>query len=366
MLADLIAKRDWTQEIVAVVLDVDKSLISKVIAGKRAVDAPLALKLGELFEIDPAEFLDLQASYDLAVARITERPDPDRKKRAYLYGELPVRAMIKRGWVAADSIRDTRAVEESVAKMLGPDWADGPLHHAAKKTNATAPSTPVQEVWLRRCRQVAAAMLVPEYSEDRLRWALTQMSRLLLSQHEVRHVPRLLAEAGVRFVIVESLPMAKIDGACLWLDPNSPVVAMSIRFDRIDNFWFVLRHEIEHVLRRDGLEDGALDAELDGARAGTGDDLPEAEREANRAAQEFCVPQGQLKRFMATKEPRVSERDFLAFARMVHVHPGLVAGQLQHHSGRYDRFRKHQVKVRSLVVPCATVDGWGEPAPLVE
>jgi len=35
----------------------------------------------------------------------------------------------------------------------------------------------------------------------------------------------------------------------LWLDDKSPVIALSMRFDRIDNFWFVLRHELEHVLR---------------------------------------------------------------------------------------------------------------------
>ena len=53
------------------------------------------------------------------------------------------------------------------------------------------------------------------------------------------HAPRILAEAGIRFTIVESLSTAKIDGACLWLDDQAPVIATSFRYDRIDNFWFV-------------------------------------------------------------------------------------------------------------------------------
>ena len=90
---------------------------------------------------------------------------------------------------------------------------------------------------------------------------------------EVRHVPRFLSECGIRYVIVETLPKANIDGVCFWLD-DFPVVGMSVRQDRIDNFWFVLRHELEHALNRDGRGDLSaekVDVDLEGDRAGTGD-----------------------------------------------------------------------------------------------
>ena len=80
----------------------------------------------------------------------------------------------------------------------------------------------------------------------------------------------ILAESGVRFVIVEALPQAKIDGVCFWLDKQAPVIGLSMRYNRIDNFWFVLRHEIEHVLKGHGRDapEGMIDAELEGDRAG--------------------------------------------------------------------------------------------------
>jgi HTH-type transcriptional regulator/antitoxin HigA len=62
--------------------------------------------------------------------------------------------------------------------------------------------------------------------------------------------------------MVEALPGSKIDGVCFWLNEVSPVVAVSSRFDRIDNFWFVLRNELEHVDRRHGLSAVMLDTEL--------------------------------------------------------------------------------------------------------
>ena len=55
----------------------------------------------------------------------------------------------------------------------------------------------------------------------------------------------------------------------------------------------------------------------------------------------------------------VAERKVLALAASLGVHPGLLVGQLQRRLRRYDLLRKHQVKVRELVVRSARTDGWG-------
>ena len=175
---------------------------------------------------------------------------------------------------------------------------------------------------------------------------------------------RILAESGIRFVIMEALPATKIDGVCFWLNEVSPVIGMTMRHDRIDNFWFVLRHELEHVLRQHGRRAAILDTELEGERAGVGMSVSEEERQANEAASNFCVPSKKMDRFVALKSPFFAERDILGFSRTIGVHPGLVAGQLQHRTGRYDRFRNHLVKIRSIVLPGAMSDGWGDVAPV--
>jgi HTH-type transcriptional regulator/antitoxin HigA len=172
-----------------------------------------------------------------------------------------------------------------------------------------------------------------------------------------------MAEAGIRFVLVESLKSSKIDGVCAYLGSDAPIIGMSLRIDRLDNFWFVLRHELEHVLRGHGKGSFVLDAELDGERGGTGDSVTEQERIANEAAADFCVPTKSIDQFMARKAPIFAERDVLGFARTLHIHPGLVAGQIHRKTGRYELFRKYLVKVRSMISPNAMVDGWGDVAP---
>jgi HTH-type transcriptional regulator/antitoxin HigA len=365
LIEELLEARGWTQRVLAIVLAADETSINKVVAGKRPVDAQLALSLGEVFGVAPERFLDLQKAYDLAQARLVARPDPKRVTRAYLFGGLPITEMIKRGWLDASDVRKVSEVEVALAKFFGVGTVNEIeiLPHAAKKTNVTGQATASQLAWLSRVRQITRDMLVGQYSPASLRAAIPKLRDLLSSAEEARKVPRILGEAGIRFVIVEALTGSKIDGVCFWLDDTSPVIALSLRFDRIDNFWFVLRHELEHVLNGDGKGALMLDTELEGERAGTGENIPAEERLANQAA-EFCVPQDAFSRFIARKSPFFAERDILGFARTLQVHPGLVAGQLQHKTGRYDRFRSHQVKIRSIVAPSAMVDGWGDVAPV--
>jgi HTH-type transcriptional regulator/antitoxin HigA len=361
LIAALMQDRGWTNRLLAVVLGVDENTVSRWVNGRRAIDAELAVMLEEVFGVRAEDFLDLQKSYDLAMARVAARPDPERATRAQLFGDLPVAEMIRRGWIAAKDVRDVPQVRSELMRFFGVNRVEDieVLPHAAKKTNVNVPVNGAQLAWLYRVREIASEMLVARYSGAAVRSAVGKLQNLLGAAEEARKAPRILAEAGIRFLIVESLPSAKIDGVCFWLNDNSPVIAISMRFDRIDNFWFVLRHEIEHVDREHGRAVVMFDPDLEAAA----DVVAEEERVANEAAADFCVPKRMMDAFIARKAPFFAERDILGFAKTIRVHPGLVAGQLRRRTGRYDRFGSHLVKIRSIVAPDTTVDGWGDVAP---
>ena len=364
----LLAEREWSQRTLAMVIGKGDAAVNKIILGKQSLDAETALLLEEVFEVPASRFLDLQKEYDLAIAKATARPDPARANRAHLFGGLPIAEMAKRGWLGAANPRNVEQVERALTNFFGVGAVDEIeiLPHAARKTMVNTEPTPAQLAWLYRVRSMATEMIVPRYTPQALESALRELKNLLVSAENVRKVPRLLADAGIRFVVVETLPSAKIDGVCFWLNDHSPVVGMTLRHDRNDNFWFVLRHELEHVRLGHGKDAMILDAELDGERAGTGPDVPEEERLANHAAANFGVPQSQMQAFIDRKAPLFSERDMIGFARSLGVHPGIVAGQLQHKTGRYERFRQHLAKIRTYILPTAYVDGWGDIAPVGE
>jgi len=363
----LLDSRGWSQRVLAIVLGVDETGLNKIVAGKRPVDADLALKLSQIFNVAAEAILELQKEYDLAMARLLARPDPNLPTRATLFGELPVSEMIKRGWLkGVTDVRRIDDVEAALCRFFQAASVDEieVLPHAAKKTDVFGNATPAQLAWLYRVKQIADDMLVAKYSEKALCLALDKLRALLVSPDAARKVSRVMTECGVRLVFVEALPSTKIDGVCFWLDDHSPVIGMTLRFDRIDNFWFVLRHEIEHVIRGHGKTAAFLDTDMEIDRAMRGATIPEEELLADAAAADFCVPQASLQKFIAKKAPYFAERDILGFSKTLGIHPGLVAGQLQRNTGRYDLFRNHLVKIRSIVTPGSTVDGWGDVAPV--
>lgn len=368
LIADLLNEREWSKRTLAIVLEKDESTINKIISGKSSVTTETALALEDVFGVNAERFLELQKKYDLAVARISSRPDKGRATRATLFGDLPIAAMMKRGWITADNVHDLKAVESELVKFFGVENSDEIeiLPHAAKKTMVNLEPTPAQLAWLYRVKGIAEELLVGKFSKAALEKALPKLHKLTIAPEETRKVPRILAECGIRFVIVEALPGSKIDGVCFWLDNASPVVGISIRHDRIDNFWFVLRHELEHVRLEHGRSAMMLDTDLEGEKAGTGSEVPDEERLANAAAQEYCVPKTKMDSFVSRKAPFFSERDLLAFAKILGVHSGIVAGQLQYRTGRYDRFRQYLANIRSNIVTGAAVDGWGDIYPLNE
>lgn len=364
----LLSQRGWTQRVLATVMSIEETAISKLIKNKRPINAELALALEAAFSVPAERFLGIQKDFELAEARRAAKPNPAAILRAQLIGALPIPEMIKRGWLDVPDLRDGTKLEAELIKFFNAESVADieVLPHAAKKTYVSANTTPPQLAWLYRVKQMSSEMLAGPYTQFGARRAAELLRELTLSPESARKVPRMLSEAGIRFVVVESLPQAKIDGVCFWLNDESPVIGLSMRHDRIDNFWFVLRHELEHVIQGHGKGGGQIvvDSNLEGERAGVGPEVAEDERIANAAAAEFCVPQKTMDQFIARKAPFFAERDILGVAATLRVHPGLVAGQLQHRTGRYDRFRNHLVKMRSIVAPNALVDGWGDVAPV--
>jgi len=366
LIKSLLEERGWTQRLLSIILDVNETGLNNIVSGKRPVTAEMALMFGEVFNLPPEDFLNLQKEYDLAMARLVAQPDPSRATRARLFGDLPVSEMIKRGWIFAKDVRDVSKIESELLNFFGVDSINQIeiLPCAAKKTDTTRPVTPAQLAWFYRVKTIAEEMIVTKYSKNSLLKAVGRLKKMLMSPEEIRKVPRILAESGIRFAVVESLSSAKIDGVCFWLDEASPVIGMSLRYDRIDNFWFVLRHEIEHVLRDHGRNAVIIDVELERKNSGQGNNIIEEERLANKAAADFCVPDNKVERFIARKYPFLKESDMLGLARTTQVHPGLVAGQIQRRTGRYNLFRKHLVKIRPFILPNAVIDGWGNIAPV--
>lgn len=346
-------ERGWSQRDLAFILGCSEQAINPILNGKRGISPEMAKALGEAFDVPAEFFANLQQAYDLAQAR---KPDPSVAARRQMQTAYPIREMIRRGWMEQT---DAAMLATQLTRFFEvPDPGLIPYFaHAAKKSSYEERDVPpAQLAWLYRVRQIAKSISVPKYSEKALRQAVRDdLPALLHAPDEVKYVPKILMECGVRFVLVEKLPNAKIDGVCFWLD-DAPVIGMSVQHDRIDNFWFVVRHEIEHVLNGDGQDEEIIDSDLENVSTS----ISEEERVANDAASNFCAPKDSLDSFMLRKKPFYYEKDVVAFARVLERHPGIVIGQMRRRLNRYDYLTRYLVKIRQYLLPDSIADGWGQ------
>jgi HTH-type transcriptional regulator/antitoxin HigA len=345
--------RGWLQRDLAFILGIPEQGLNMIFAGKRGVSPDMAKALGQAFDVPAEFFANLQQAYDLSQAR---EPSPEVAVLGKMQTNYPVREMIKRGWLAKT---DVAMLEQQLARFFCvPSIAEVPyMPHAAKKSNYEEREIPpAQLAWLFRVRQIAKSISVPRYSESSLRAGIGQLEPLMMAPEGTREVPRLLMECGVKFIIVEKLPNAKIDGVCFWIDAT-PVIGMSTQRDTIDNFWFVLRHELEHVLRGHGRNEEMIDVDIQDENSS------EEEALANAAALEFSVTP-KFESFLIRKRPFYYEKDVVAFSRLANRHPGIIVGQMQRRLDNYGYLKRYLAKVRQFILPGAIADGWGQVLPI--
>lgn len=360
LIRDEIEARGWSQIELAEVLGRPGRLVSELIAGKRAITPETAKGLGEAFGTGAQFWMNMESSYQLS--RVKGDSSNAVSRRAKLYEMAPVKEMTKRQWIKPTDNIDV--LEKSICGFYGKHSLDAPLPqlaHAARKSSSYEELSASEAAWLCRVRQLAELMKVTGFSETGFTAAVNQLKHMLRDTEAVGQVPGILADAGVRFLIVETLPATKIDGVCLWLDATSPVIALSLRFDRIDAFWHTLLHECAHVKHKDGLTgEVVLDVDLVGDDSVPSSTKPAEEVRADEFASNFSVPKAELDGFISRVKPLFSKTRIQGLAAKLNIHPGLVVGQLQHRRMiPYSHSREMLARVRHIITEAALTDGFG-------
>lgn len=358
-------ERGWTQEDLAEILGRPRRLVNEILMGKRGITTETANGLGAAFGTSAQFWLNLDSAYRLSQVR--DKDVGVVQRRAHLYSMAPVKEMIKRNWI--EPSENIAVLERRLMDFFGIEhigevptfWA-----YAARMSTPYQTLTPTQSAWLFRARQLAPAISADRYSPQDLPNLVKGLRNLTASPEEVRHVPRRLADAGIRFLVIEPLRSSRIDGACFWLDNYSPVIVLSLRYDRIDYLWHTLIHELGHIKNEDGLKNDHTPFDTDIITEGPGkpSDKPEYEKAADNFAADALIPHLELQNFIMRVGPLYSQTRIVGFANRIKVHPGIVVGQLQHKGEiGYSQYRSTLVPIRRSIVHTALTDGWRSVLP---
>ena len=130
------------------------------------------------------------------------------------------------------------------------------------------------------------------------------------------------------------LPRTHLDGAALRLRDGRPVIGMTLRYDRIDNFWFTLLHELSHVALHMGTYSDGVgfvdDHSLRGVEPGGHDTTEQA---ADRSAQDALIPPEIWDNGIILENP--GPMAVLQMAWEAQVHPAIIAGRVRYETGNY-------------------------------
>ena len=301
--------------------------ISEIIGGSKQITPETSIELSQAFGTSPEFWHDLEANYRLELARTQAQGDVIAR-RSRLYTELPLREMANRGWLTLRESVDE--LEAEVAGCLGMPLLPEPPRLAARLRGSTArtPLTYAQLAWLRRAETLARGQTaIGPWHADHLEPLTRELSAHMRLAEDVAHVPSTLARWGVRLVFLRHLPKTYLDGAAFWLE-DGPAVALTLRYDRIDAFWFTLMHELAH------LAEGRSEAYLISWRMAALMTRPTIaadphEEAANRLASRWLLAPEAFNGFVASTGPRFSGAGIEAFAAGQGRHPGIVLGRLQ-------------------------------------
>lgn len=353
----MLKEKGWSKGEFAEILGVTRGTVYLVLAGKVSISKEMATKLAAAFGNSAAEWLKWDSLHKLAASG----PDVSGVgTMARLYDLAPVRDMQRRGWLPLTT--DPLELETELKKFYGKDSLDTDITFpvATKRTITLASLNAAEKAWCFRARQLAASMITAPFEPKRLAVLGKKLRQLAAYPKEARHLPKVLSEFGIRFVVIEPLPGVEIDGAAFWLSEEEPAIAVSIRHDRIDGFWFTVMHEYAHIRAGDAI---SIDTNLVDEMRGITVTLVEneAERLANERAADTLIPRSELWSFISRVGPYYSRERVIQFAHTMKIHPGIIVGQLQYRKELgYSALRELLPKVRDAVISTALTDGWNQ------
>lgn len=244
-----------------------------------------------------------------------------------VWQRFPAKEMAKRKWFnvprGADLIESAKSY---FLRAAGPQFATA--FHRKKMRGANRPNEYALLAWqarvLERARIVESDM--PPFALDD-RW-LPELAALTRLKDGPVRARGLLASKGIILVTEEHLTGTYLDGAAMLSDSGHPIIGLTLRYDRADNFWFVLFHELGHVFLHlfDGFHYDFFDEEGDSS----GDRV---EIEADSFALNSLIPDEAwdqcLSRFA------LSEEAVLLDAETLGIDASIIAGRIRKEQGNY-------------------------------
>lgn len=309
-----------------------KSKVSEILNGKRTLTLAMMRSLNKGLGIS-AEVLLKEPGANF--------PDELRDMK---WSRFPIVEMAKRCWIPQVNDIKERA-EELVRYFIEPVGGLETVSSVFFRQGRGTRHNPKMDIYALAawCIQVMTLArekkLKTKYTKGSVKLStLREVARLSYFDNGPLLAREYLEKHGIHLIIVPHLSKTYLDGAAILLPDESPVIGLTLRYDRIDNFWFCLLHELAHVSKHLSANKRIIvdDLDLRGKDVETDDNI---EKKADEMASDGLIPNKVWNR-RPIKDKATSEEVY-ALAAKLKIHPAIIAGRIRYEQNNFRLLSRH-------------------------
>jgi len=259
---------------------------------------------------------------------------------------FPLKEMLKRGWIhPIKNLKDS--AEEAMCLFINDCCPNGETieacfrENSGNRMNAKTDGYALNS-WCMRIMALAQKNTLQrkfdptKFTPDSLR----EIAKLSFFDEGPLLAREFLEKHGIHLILERHLQKTYLDGAALLLEDSIPVVGLTLRYDRIDNFWFCLLHELAHIVLHLGKQNQNLFVDDMDVRASGRGKQNDIENEADFLATESLLPNEVWSTSTAKLKP--TKKNVLELAEYLKIHPACIAGRV--------RFEQNNFKLLSRLI----------------
>lgn len=298
-----------------------QSKVSEVLNGKRFLSLAMIRALHTGLDI-PAEVLLQEAGKKLSAPK-------------YDYHTYPFREMFKRGYFKSfnGTLQEAKECAEELLEQFFANFQGHTSQRVYCRNSAGQLDEHALVAWQARALELASEQDLPPCEPDRLTEDLIR-EVVKLSKFDSGPIlaRELLQKQGIALVILAHLPRTYLDGACFKSPSARPVIGLTLRHDRLDNFWFTLVHELAHVHLHLKNSESVF---FDDTEHGASQSCDPQEMEANSLAARLLIPE---EIWNIEQHNLLSKKAIVACANQLGISAAIVAGRLRWEADDYQKF----------------------------
>lgn len=330
-LKEALLQKGIKQNEIAAETGIQPSQLNEILKGKRSITPDFAILLAAVLDMDPEFWNNLQAQYNLDLAKIEK--NVKEKVKAINDWKL-IKPLVPVSYFRKHQVLTGNLKEDvsNLLRVLGfqsltemhqelSSNSVGGIHF--KKSSKLSEYTSYVNTWIRYVKFLSTSVKVGKFDFDSQAALFGELKMLFLKKNVLENLTKLLSKYGIKLIICDKPDHAPLDGAAFWYQ-NNPVLALTLRYQRFDNLIFTVYHELGHIfLHLKNNKEASFVDSLEDSKA----NISQTEDEANEFARNSIIPASDWKIFTFGRS-NFNDTDIISFANQFEVAAPSIWGRL--------------------------------------